>query len=74
MQDSKKKPEYEIVFASCVYSGISKEIDWEMEHGMTDRTEELQYCVDRYCDEFIVSGQYLQEKLDEYKQAVKTRI
>lgn len=65
--------EYNLSFAVCVYSGVSKKIDFELRHGADDKTEELQYCVDRYCDEYVISGNYLREKLEEYKQAVKNR-
>ena len=62
-----------MMYYSCVYSGISNKIDFEMKHGTEDNTEELQYCVDKYCEDFIVSGSYLIEKLEEYKQAIKSR-
>lgn len=69
----KSTPKYDFAFASCVYSGILNRIDFEIKYGMDDKTEELQYCVDRYCDEYVISGNYLREKLEEYKQAVKNR-
>ena len=71
MQEIKK--EYDLAFAYCVYYGISNEIEFEIKNGTNDRTEELQYIVDRYNDEYIVSGHYLSEKLEEYKQAIKNR-
>lgn len=73
MQEFERKPEYELSFATCVYSGILNRIDFEIKYGMDDKTEELQYCVDRYCDEYVISGNYLREKLEEYKQATKIR-
>lgn len=69
----KSTSKHDLAFASCVYSGISKKIDFEMKHGTEDKTEELQYLVDRYNNDFIVSGSYLIEKLEEYKQAIKSR-
>lgn len=73
MQDFRRNPKFDLSFAICVYSGISNEIDFEIKHGTEDRTEELQYLVDRYNNDFIVSGHYLNEKLEEYKQAIKSR-
>lgn len=73
MQDFKRNPEYDLLFSSCVYSGISERIDFEINHGTDERSEELQYLVDRYCNEFIISGDYLRKKLEEYKQAIKAR-
>ena len=69
----KSTSNHDFAFASCVYSGISKKIDFEIKHGADDKTEELQYCVDKYCEEYVISGNYLREKLEEYKQAVKNR-
>lgn len=69
----KSTSKHDLAFASCVYSGISNKIDFEMKHGTEDKTEELQYCVDKYCSDFVVSGNYLNEKLAEYKQAIKSR-
>ena len=63
----------EMMYYSCVYSGISNKIDFEMKHGIEDRTEELRYCVDKYCNDFVVSGNYLKGKLEEYKQYIKSR-
>ena len=63
----------EMMYYSCVYSGISNKIDFEIQYGTEDNTEELQYCVDKYCEDFVISGNYLKEKLEEYKQAIKSR-
>lgn len=73
MQDFQRNQKYDLVFATCVFSGISNEIDFEMKYGTDDRTEELKYLVDRYNNDFIVSGHYLNEKLEEYKKAIKSR-
>lgn len=62
-----------MMYYSCVYSGISNKIDFEMKYGTEDRTEELQYCVNQYCEDFVISGHYLKEKLEEYKQAIQSR-
>ena len=73
MQDFQRNPKYDLSFATCVFSGILNEIDFEIKHGTKDRIEEFQYLVDRYNNDFIVSGCYLKEKLEEYKQAIKSR-
>ena len=73
MQDFQRNPKYDLSFATCVFSGISNEIDFEMKYGTEDRTEEFQYLVDRYNNDYIVSGSYLVEKLEEYKKAIKSR-
>lgn len=73
MQDFQRNPKYDLSFATCVFSGISNEIDFEMKYGTEDRTEEFQYLVDRYNNDYIVSGSYLVEKLKEYKKAIKSR-
>lgn len=73
MQNFKRNARYDFTFASCVYSGILNRIDFEIKYGMNDKTEELQYCVDKYCNDFVVSGNYLNEKLEEYKRAIKSR-
>ena len=69
----KSTPKYDFAFASCVYSGILNRIDFEIKYGMDDKTEELQYCVDKYCEEYVISGNYLKGKLEEYRQAIKSR-
>lgn len=73
MQNFKRNERYDLTFASCVYSGILNQIDFEIRHGTEDKTEELQYLVERYNNDFIVSGFYLIEKLEEYKKAIKSR-
>lgn len=62
-----------MMYYSCVYSGISDKIDFETKHGTEDKFEELQYCVDKYCEDFVISGHNLKEKLKEYKRAIKAR-
>lgn len=74
MQEFQRNPKYDLSFATCVFSGISKEIDFEIKYGTDDRTEELQYLVDRYCEEFIISGNYLQEKMKEYALSIKNKV
>ena len=62
-----------MMYYSCVYSGISNKIDFEMKHGTEDKTEELQYCVDKYCENFVISGSYLKEKMKEYALSIKKK-
>ena len=73
MQDFKRNARYDFTFSSCVYSGILNRIDFEIGYGTEDKTEELQYCVDKYCEEYVISGNYLKGKLEEYRQAIKSR-
>ena len=69
----KSTSNHDFAFASCVYSGIINRIDFEIKYGTNDKTEELQYCVDKYCEEYVISGNYLKGKLEEYKRAIKSR-
>jgi len=66
MLDFQRKSEYDLVYARCVYTGISKELDFEIKYGCSDRREVLSYLVNRYCEEHIVSGKYLRDELEEY--------
>lgn len=68
-----KNPKFEMTFGQCVYSGISQELDRAINDLSEDRTAELEYIVAKYNDEFIISGAYLSEKLEKYKQALKSR-
>lgn len=60
-------------YAQYIYEGISRNIDFEIKHGIADRTKELSYAVQRYCDEHTVSGNFLKEQLEQYRQTVKER-
>lgn len=71
MGEFERQAKFDLAYASCIYSGISKALDFDMEYGQEDRTEEFQYIVDRYCNEFIVSGDFLREKLEKYKKYVR---
>ena len=73
-EEEKKRNGFEIYYTQCVYSGISKQIAWESEHGTEDKTDELTYACERYEEEHIVSGKYLFEELEKYKQIVKERL
>lgn len=67
---TKKEAQFDFTFTNCIYSGISNMIDFEIKHGTQDKTEELQYIVERYCNEYLISGNYLKEKLEEYKKTI----
>lgn len=73
MGEFERQAKFDLAYASCIYSGISKALDFDMEYGQEDRTEEFQYIVDRYCSEIIVSGDFLKEKLKKYKKYVKEK-
>lgn len=60
-----------IEYSTCVYSGIVDKIRWEKEYGKEDKTELLEYLVQRYTDEHLLSATYLQEELEEYKKKWK---
>ena len=64
---------FEFEYASCVYSGIVDSIRYETEYGTKDKTEILQYLVDRYKKEHLLSSKYLQEELDKYKELIKDK-
>lgn len=73
MQDFQRNPKYDLSFATCVFSGISNKIDFEMKYGTKDRRKELQYVIKRYCNEELVSGAYLKEKYNEYVETLKNK-
>lgn len=60
-------------YTQCIYEGISRNIDFEIKYGIADHTKELSYAVQRYCDEHTVSGNFLKEQLEQYRQTVKER-
>lgn len=65
--------DYDLDYALCVYFGISKAIDYEINYGEENKIEVYEYIVDRYCNEIMVSGKYLKEKLEEYKSKYKKK-
>lgn len=69
----KNNLKYDIAYGSCIYSGISSQLDFEIKYGTSDKREELKYIVDRYCDEEMVSGKYLIEKYNEYVTSLKAK-
>lgn len=73
MENFERISKYDLVYTTCIYAGISNEIDFEIKHGTKDRREELQYVIKRYCDEEIVSGAYLREKYNEYVEKLKEK-
>ena len=71
MEKFKRNANFDFEYYTCIYSGISDKIDFEIKHCKEDKRESLKYIVDRYCDEIIVSGAYLQEKYSEYVKTLK---
>ena len=43
MENFERIAKYDLVYTTCIYAGISSEIDFEIKHGTKDRREELQY-------------------------------
>lgn len=73
MADFKPNAKYEFDYYMCVYSGISRRIEHEIEYGTEDKRQELKYIVDRYNNEIIVSGAYLEELYNKYVESLKER-
>ena len=73
MEDFKRNPKYDLVYTTCIYAGISNEIDFEIKYGTKDRREELKYIIKRYCNEELVSGAHLKEKYNEYLATLKEK-
>lgn len=73
MENFKRISKYDITYTNCIYSGISREIYFEIKYGTHDRREEIKYIIDRYCNDEIVSGAYLQEKYNEYVETLKSK-
>lgn len=59
---------YQLDFMICVFSGISNEIEFQLEHGTECQIEKLQYLVDKYNKEYGASSVHLYELLDKYKE------
>lgn len=68
-----KCSQYEIEYTLCIFRGINKALDHEIEYGDIDRRKEMTYIVDRYCREEVISGAFLKKKLDEYIQLANKR-
>lgn len=60
-------------YASVVYSGISRAIDYEYRYGSEDKREQLEYMVNRYAEEHIVGAKYLQESLEIYSRMAEAK-
>lgn len=70
MDKFERNIDYDLYYALCVYFGISKAIDYEINYGEENKIEVYEYIVERYCDEIMVSGKYLKEK---YKSKYKKK-
>ena len=73
MEDFKRNSKYDLVYTTCIYGGISDTIDFEIKYGTKDRRQELQYLVDRYNKEVVISGAHLQEKYNDYVKALRDK-
>ena len=73
MADFKRNAKYEFLYNSCIYSGISRQIELETKCGTEDKRQELKYIVDRYNNEIVVSGAYLTELYEKYVESLKER-
>ncbi|MDE7309610.1 MAG: hypothetical protein K2N61_13305 [Lachnospiraceae bacterium] len=59
---------YNPILADCLYNGIYSRIEKEIQQGTTDITPQLQYAVAFYCKKYMVLGQQLQGKMEEYRR------
>ena len=73
MEELKRNAEYDFAYNSCIYSGISSQIEFETQYGPEDKRQELKYIVDRYNNEIAISGAYLTELYEKYVESLKER-
>ena len=73
MADFKHNAKYDFAYNSCIYSGISRQIEFETKYGTEDKRQELKYIVDRYNNEIVISGAYLTELYEKYVESLKER-
>ena len=73
MENIKNNASYDFTYYTCIYSGISDKLDFEIKYGEEDKRERLKYIVDRYCNEVVISGAYLQEKYNKYVEALRNK-
>ena len=73
MEKINSNANYDIEYYTCIYSGIFNKIDFETKYCKEDKRKELKYIVDKYCDEIIISGAHLQDKYNEYVEALKNK-
>ena len=73
MENFERIAKYDLIYTNCIYSGIFKTIDFEIKYGTKDRRQELQYLVDRYNKEVVISGAHLQEKYNDYVKALRNK-
>ena len=73
MEDFKHNSKYDFMYDVCIYSGILGRIEHEIKYGKEDIRKELQYVVDRYNKEVVISGAHLQEKYNDYVKALKDK-
>ena len=73
MENFKHISKYDFMYDVCIYSGISGQIEHEIKYGKEDKRKELQYLVDRYNKEVVISGAHLQEKYNDYVKALRNK-
>ena len=73
MTDFKPNAKYDFVYDSCIYSGISRQIEFETKYGTEDKRLELKYIVEKYNNEIVVSGAHLTELYEKYVESLKER-
>ena len=73
MADFKSNAKYDFVYDSCIYSGISRQIEFETKYRTEDKRQELKYIVDKYNNEIVVSGAHLTELYEKYVESLKER-
>lgn len=64
---------YQIAYKLCIYSGIYRAIDHELKYGTINKSDELSWIVNKYCEEELLSGNSLKEKLNEYLEFAKVK-
>ena len=73
MENFKRISKYDSVYDFIIYSSIYDKIKFEIKYGTEDKRKELKYLVNRYCNDVVISGSYLQEKYYEYVKALKDK-
>ena len=73
MEELKRNTEYDFAYNSCIYSGISRQIEFETKYGTEDKRQELKYIVDKYNDEIVISGAYLKKLYEKYVEYLRER-
>ncbi|MDD7402538.1 MAG: hypothetical protein SO170_10400 [Butyribacter sp.] len=73
MENFERISKYDSVYDFIIYSSIYDKIKFEIKYGTEDKRKELKYLVNRYCNDVVISGSYLQEKYYEYVKVLKDK-